>query len=65
MLVLTRKTSESLLIGDVRVIVIRCGGGCVKLGIEAPAGICIRREEVPFDWNAHRRRTGGSDAAEA
>jgi len=47
MLVLTRRSGEGIVIGDqIRVVVIEVHGGQVRLGIEAPAGITIYREEV-------------------
>lgn len=47
MLVLTRKRSEVIRIGDNVVIkVIRTGKGSVKLGIEAPADVRVLRGEL-------------------
>jgi len=47
MLVLTRRTGESLLIGEnIRIVVIRFADGGVKLGIEAPKEIPILRGEL-------------------
>jgi carbon storage regulator len=47
MLVLSRKENERLMIGDnVVVTIVRVSGGQVRLGIEAPAEISIRREEL-------------------
>ena len=47
MLVLSRKLDESIIIGDnIKVTVISIGGNYVKLGIEAPNGISIHREEI-------------------
>jgi carbon storage regulator len=47
MLVLTRKSGEGIVIGDqIRVVVIEIHGGQIRLGIEAPSGIAIYREEV-------------------
>jgi carbon storage regulator len=46
-LVLTRKTGESLCIGaGIRVTVVSTSGGQVRLGIEAPARVPVFREEV-------------------
>ncbi len=48
MLVLSRKPSETILIGDdIRVTVVRIGTNNVRIGIDAPAGTVILREEVP------------------
>lgn len=47
MLVLTRKTNQSIHIGeDIRILVVAIEGGQVKLGIEAPAGVSIKRPEA-------------------
>lgn len=47
MLVLTRKTGQSIRIGDSIVIkIIDIDGSQVKIGIEAPKGIVIFREEL-------------------
>ncbi len=44
MLVLTRKVNESIMIGDdVRVVVIAVAGNQVRLGIQAPHELAIRR----------------------
>ena len=50
MLVLTRKQSETIYIGDDVVIkVIQTGRGSIKLGIEAPSSIRVLRGEVADD----------------
>ena len=47
MLVLSRKANERLMIGDnIIVTIVRVSGGQVRLGIEAPADVAIRREEL-------------------
>lgn len=47
MLVLSRKVGESFVIGNnMRVQVIRVQGGRVKLAIEAPMEVVIRRQEL-------------------
>lgn len=47
MLVLTRKKSEMIRIGDDVVIkVISTGNGKVKIGIEAPSSVRVMREEL-------------------
>ena len=47
MLVLTRKRSESIKIGnDIVIKIIQIGQGVVKLGIEAPANVRILRTEL-------------------
>lgn len=47
MLVLTRKNGEAIRIGGrVKVVVLSASRGHVRLGIEAPAGVTVLREEV-------------------
>ena len=47
MLILSRKTGERIFIGqDVAIVVTRIKGNRVTLGIEAPDGVPIRREEL-------------------
>lgn len=47
MLVLTRKMGEALMIGDdIKVVLIGICGRSVRVGIEAPDGVSIQREEV-------------------
>jgi carbon storage regulator len=47
MLVLTRKTNESIVIGDeVAITVLGIEGDQVKLGITAPKDIAVHRREV-------------------
>jgi len=48
MLVLSRKANQSITIGnDIRVVVVGLDRDHVKLGIEAPRGVRVRRSEVP------------------
>ena len=47
MLILTRKPSESIIIGDhVTVTVLGVKGNQVRLGVEAPLEISVHREEI-------------------
>jgi len=47
MLVLTRKSGESVKIGDeIRIIVMEVKGRQVRIGVEAPTSISIHREEI-------------------
>ena len=47
MLVLTRKSGESIVIGDdVVITVLEIRGGQVRLGVEAPRDVVIHRSEV-------------------
>jgi carbon storage regulator len=47
MLVLSRKVGERILVGDqIRITVVRLTSGGVRLGIEAPDGTTVIREEL-------------------
>lgn len=47
MLVLSRKTNESIMIGDnIEVRVVEVTGKSVKLGIEAPRDVSVHRKEI-------------------
>lgn len=48
MLVLTRRTNESVLIGDQEVVIriLEIRGNRVRIGIEAPPDVSIRRDEI-------------------
>jgi carbon storage regulator len=47
MLVLSRKLSQQILIAsDIRITVVKIEGNHVRLGIEAPPGVSILREEL-------------------
>lgn len=47
MLVLSRKTSERILIGDeIAITIVRIGPNSVRIGIEAPKDMNIVREEL-------------------
>ncbi|MBI5418991.1 MAG: carbon storage regulator CsrA [Deltaproteobacteria bacterium] len=57
MLVLTRKSGERVLIGDdVMVTVLDVGRGQVKIGISAPTGMPIYREEIYMKVMEENRR---------
>lgn len=57
MLILTRKRSETIQIGDDVVIkVIRTGQNTVKLGIEAPNHVRVLRGELAFESMDERKR---------
>lgn len=50
MLVLKRNEGESILIGDgIEIVVIECGNGVVKLGIEASKDVKIIRKELVLE----------------
>jgi carbon storage regulator len=63
MLVLCRRTSESLLIGDeVTVTVLAVKGNQVRFGIAAPRDVSVDRQEV---WERKQEQEGGASAAES
>ncbi len=59
MLVLSRKTHETIVIDDsVRVTVVEVCGDKVRLGVEAPKDIGVHREEV---WLAIQRESNRTE----
>ncbi len=47
MLVLTRKTNQSIMIGDeIEITILSVSGDKVRIGIQAPRSISVFREEV-------------------
>jgi carbon storage regulator len=50
MLVLTRKTNESIQIGEeIEITVLRIKGDQVKIGVSAPKNVEIHRKEIYFE----------------
>jgi carbon storage regulator len=70
MLVLSRKRSESILIGtDVRITVLKIEGNHIRLGIEAPDEVIVLRaellesdQEVHLPGPVHRTRSAAIEA---
>ena len=59
MLVLSRKVGERILVGDqVRITVVRVSNGGVRLGIEAPDGTTVIREELTEKVRQERALAG-------
>ena len=60
MLVLSRKKNQAILIrgreGDIRVMVLDADKGKLRLGIEAPKGCAIIREELVLETRDANRR---------
>ena len=55
MLILSRKTNESIVIdGRITVKIVRVEGDVVKLGVEAPADVPVHRLEV-YEEIAHNK----------
>jgi len=65
MLVLTRKVSERFMIGDdIVVTVVKIDGRQVRIGIEAPRDVVIRRTELTqFDREGHAPGVEGAVSA--
>ena len=61
MLVLSRKKNQGILIrgreGDIRVVVIDAEKGKLRLGIKAPGGYTIIREELVLETKDANRRS--------
>jgi carbon storage regulator len=63
MLVLSRKEGERLVIGDrIVVTVVDIEGGRVKLGVEAPREVNIRREELQLQPSRGARNSSREHA---
>jgi len=57
MLVLSRKLSQQILIGsEISITVVKIEGNHVRLGIEAPQGVSILRDELVGRLNQPRSR---------
>jgi carbon storage regulator len=55
MLVLSRKLQEQILVGEVVITVLEIRGRWVKIGIDAPREVPIRREELQARESCHQR----------
>ena len=57
MLILTRKSGESITIGDdVKITVVEVKGKQVRIGIDAPRSYTIHREEIYISIQEENRR---------
>jgi carbon storage regulator len=60
MLVLSREKNEAICIGDdIRVVVVEVRGGKVRLGIAAPGGTPVHRQEI-YDEIQRDRKDGAA-----
>jgi len=65
MLVLTRKSNQSIMIGDdIEVSVLSILGEKVRIGIQAPRDIPVFRKEVYLEIQSESMSSGGSAKAE-
>ena len=65
MLVLTRKTNQSIMIGDdIEISVLSTMGDKVRIGIEAPRDIRVFRKEVYLEIQQETLAEGSSARAE-
>ncbi len=61
MLVLTRKSNQSIMIGDdVEVTIRAISGEKVRVGIDAPKSVPVFRKEVWIDMAEDRRESAGT-----
>ncbi|MDP1574590.1 MAG: carbon storage regulator CsrA [Coxiellaceae bacterium] len=64
MLILTRRISESIIIGDdVKITVLGVKGNQVRLGIDAPKDLTVHREEI-YDRIKHEGHNGHHEGHE-
>jgi carbon storage regulator len=65
MLVLTRRTNQSIVIGqNVTVTVLEIRGDQVRLGIRAPREVSVHREEVFAEIRRENQRAAGVRSAD-
>ena len=65
MLVLTRRTNESIVIGpDITVTVLDIRGDQVRLGIRAPREVTVHREEVFAEIRRENQRAATAQSAD-
>ncbi len=65
MLILTRRSGESLIIGDdVTITVLGVKGNQVRLGIDAPRDCSVHREEIYLRIQAEKNGVSSDDAAD-
>lgn len=65
MLVLSRKVGERIVLPDsgVRIVLLSIRAGRVRIGIEAPAGVAVHREEVWRGATSEPKGSSGSSPA--
>ncbi|EKT4528908.1 MULTISPECIES: carbon storage regulator CsrA [Pseudomonas] len=64
MLILTRRVGETIRINDdISVTVLGVNGMQVRLGIEAPEGVAVHRQEIYERIQEQKKQETGHDAA--
>jgi len=65
MLVLSRKSGESIVIGnDIIITVVEFRGDQVRLGIDAPRSVPVYREELYAEVSRQNREAAGIDVSD-
>ncbi len=66
MLVLNRKSSQSIMIGeDIEVVILEVKGDNVKIGVNAPRNVKVFRQELLAEVKAENQRAASQASAEA
>lgn len=66
MLVLSRKTNQSIMIGeDIEVVVLEIKGDTVKIGLKAPRDVKVYRQEIYAEIRAENERAAAGTSAAA
>ena len=61
MLILTRRISESIIVGDdVKITVLGVKGNQVRLGVDAPKTVSVHREEI-YERIKHEKEGGAPE----
>lgn len=61
MLVLTRKVGQRVFVGpDITLTITKIDGDRVRIGIDAPPDVFVRREELLTQWDAPASNAGWS-----
>ncbi|EJF7711337.1 carbon storage regulator CsrA [Providencia rettgeri] len=62
MLILTRRVSEEIMIGDdIKIKILGVKGNQVRIGVEAPKDVAVHREEIYQRVLAERNNASASD----
>ncbi|TGK11647.1 carbon storage regulator [Leptospira fletcheri] len=61
MLVLARRTNESIIIGDdIEIVIVDIKGDQVKIGVKAPKEVSVHRAEVYREIQAENKKAAGT-----